>query len=245
MSELKLKRRINLLTVYIIFSTLIFSGLFIWLFNKVNTPKFDELTLKRLNLVGEDGSLRMVISNETRQHPGRVDGKDLPMRKRAAGIIFFDNNGNECGGLVYNEKIENGTVHKMMSFTMDNYKNDQVLQLINGETYKDGQARIHRGMVINEFPVGAEMGPLIEQMDKLHAIKDTAVQRAKIDSLFEKVGSKRRLFIGRTNENQSGIFLYDNSGRPRMQIFVDSVGKPQVLSFDTLGNRKEVLNMKE
>lgn len=241
MSELKLKRRINALTIYIIFSTLIFGALFFWLYKGFKAANFDELTVKRLNLVGEDGSLRMVISNETRQHSGRIDGKDIAKRERPAGIIFFDNNGNECGGLVYNEHSEDGKVNKMMSFTMDNYKNDQVLQLINDETYSGKQARVRRGMVINEYPVGAELNTVIEQLDKFHAIKDTAIQRAKIDSLFDEVGAKKRLFIGRTKDNQSGIFMYDNDGRPRMQIFVDSAGNPQVLSFDSRGRTEKML----
>src|SRR5690606_23897561 len=70
----------------------------------------DELSIKRINIVGDDGSLRMVISNENLQHPGRVAGRDIPARERPPGIIFFDNNGNECGGLIYEEKNEGNKI---------------------------------------------------------------------------------------------------------------------------------------
>ena len=57
--------------------------------------------------MGEKGDLRMVISNEHRQHPGIMNGEKLPDRERSSGIIFFNSSGDECGGLVYdgNEKM--------------------------------------------------------------------------------------------------------------------------------------------
>jgi hypothetical protein len=96
--------------------------------------KLDELTLKRLNLIGEDGRLRMVISNETKQHPGRMEGKDFPNRERPTGIIFFNNLGDECGGIIANVSSEKNRTNSGMSFTMDNFHDDQVIQILNIET---------------------------------------------------------------------------------------------------------------
>src|SRR6187402_3614559 len=91
-----LKKRLNFLTVYAIVSSIALAFLVFTSFeNKNNNLKLDELTLKKLNLVGEDGSLRMVISNETRQHSGIINGKPIPQRDRPAGIIFFNNQGDE------------------------------------------------------------------------------------------------------------------------------------------------------
>jgi hypothetical protein len=87
----------------------------------------DELTLKKLSIIGEDGSLRMVVSNEIRQLSGRMNGKDLPKRERPAGIIFFNNQGDECGGIIANVSSENGATNSGMSFTMDNFYDDQVI----------------------------------------------------------------------------------------------------------------------
>lgn len=243
MTVQKLKGRIRMLTVYSILSTVVFLFLFVSLYNKTAHLKADELTVKRINLIGEDGSLRMVISNESRQHPGRIDGKDLPKRERPAGILFFDNNGNECGGLVYNESNTGNKVNKMMSFTMDNYKNDQIVQMIDDETYHGDQAVIRRGLAINEFPVGADMGVLVSKMDSLNKAQgDTAIRHQQIQALFKSAGSKRRLFLGRTGQNESGIFLYDNAGRPRLEIYVDSLGDPKMMSLDSAGNTKKWTN---
>lgn len=243
MSEQKLKNQIRLLAISLTLVTIIFGSILIWLYSKSTIRRPDEITVKKLNLVGEDGSLRMVISNEDRQHPGIIDGKQLPARYRPAGMIFFDNNGNECGGLIFNESNENGSINKMMSFTMDNHKNDQVLQLINDETYKNGNASIRRGMAINEYPLGKTLMQYIADLDSIRLIQDTAAQQIALAALRKHDGPRRRLFVGRTDKNQSGIFLFDNEGRPRMQIFVDSAGNPQIQTIDTSGNATKMAGL--
>ena len=42
-----------------------------------------------------------------------------------------------------------------------------------------------------------------------------------MEELRVKEGSKRRVFIGRTRSNNSGVFLYDKDGNPKMKIYVD------------------------
>lgn len=243
MSEQKLKNQIKFLSTCLVLITLVFGTLFVWFYGKTQKMSPDELTVKKLNLIGEDGSLRMVLSNETRQNSGIIDGKQLPKRDRPAGMIFFDNNGNECGGLIFEETRQGETINKMMSFTMDNYRNDQVLQLVNDETYKGGHARVRRGMAINEYPVGRNLLTFVKNLQNIHTITDTAARQRALDSLRRKDGPRRRLFIGRTNENQSGIFLFDNDGRPRMQIFVDSAGNPQILAIDTTGKTRKMVGI--
>ena len=50
----------------------------------------------------KDGKLKMVISNAQRQHPGSVDGKIIPREEgRPAGMIFFNERGDEVGGLIF------------------------------------------------------------------------------------------------------------------------------------------------
>jgi hypothetical protein len=40
-----------------------------------------------------------------------------------------------------------------------------------------------------------------------------------MDELWNKEGSKRRFFVGRSKENNSGLFLYDENGKPKLQIY--------------------------
>ena len=45
---------------------------------------FDEINVKRINIIEKDGTIRMVISNKELQHSGRMDGKDWEKRERQA-----------------------------------------------------------------------------------------------------------------------------------------------------------------
>src|SRR5579859_3338940 len=86
---------------------------------------FEEIDVERINVVEKNGALKMVISNKERQHPGAMNGKDFPKREREAGMIFFNSQGDECGGLIY----DGNSKEAGMVYSIDKYKDDQVMQL--------------------------------------------------------------------------------------------------------------------
>lgn len=240
MESRKLQVRINLLIAYVIVLTLAF-GWFIYSHAGAGAPgNIEELTVRRINITGADGSLRMVLSNEDRQHPGRINGKDLPPRARPAGIIFFDDYGNECGGLVFNERQDEDHTYKMMSFTMDNYKNDQVMQLINEEQYEGDEASIKRGYIINEYPVGADLSVVIKGLDSIDKISDSGTRQKAKEGLFAREGAKRRMFMGMLAK-QTGLFLYDKAGQAKVKIYIDEKGNPKIEVLDAQGTVRDVL----
>jgi hypothetical protein len=241
----KLEKKINFLTGYAIVSTLVFGIILLSSFVKEDKKEvFDEITTKKINLIGEDGSLRMVLSNETRQHSGRMNGKDYPKRDRPAGMIFFNNEGDECGGLVFAGKTKENKTNSGMSFTMDNYHDDQVVQILNSEEYSNGKNSIQRGIIINEYPIGSNIDTRNAQYKELEKIEDEKIRTQKIEELRAKEGSKRRLFIGRTKANDSGVFLYDSEGNVKMKIYVDDKGNPRIETIDKAGNSKNIIETK-
>lgn len=194
--------------------------------------KFDEITVKKINLIGEDGSLRMVLSNEARQHPGRIDGKDLPKRDRGAGILYFNYDGDECGGLLYGNSNKDSVIASSLSFTMDQYKQDQSIQLLNSEYIENGKAIIERGLSISEYPIGSNLGETIQKVEEFSKIKDEKQRNEKIEEYMKVNGGKSRMFIGRSGQNNTGIFLRDNEGKTKIKIYVNANGSPiiEVLS---------------
>src|ERR1700732_859217 len=63
---------------------------------------FNELDVQRINVREPDGTLRMTISNSAKA-PGLIfKGQEHPFPNRqAAGILFFNDEGTETGGLLF------------------------------------------------------------------------------------------------------------------------------------------------
>ena len=60
----------------------------------------DELVVKRLRVVGEDGKDCVVLSNSARFPKPRLGGKEYPRSIAPSGMVFYRANGDECGGVV-------------------------------------------------------------------------------------------------------------------------------------------------
>lgn len=72
----KLLKEVRILKIYALTLTIIFAlFLFMSFRPDIARQKFGEIDVERINIVEKDGTLKMVISNEARQHPGMMDGK--------------------------------------------------------------------------------------------------------------------------------------------------------------------------
>jgi hypothetical protein len=236
----KVEKKLSFLSIYAVFSTLLIAVLFFLQFNNFKEKiSIEELDVKRINLLSEEGALRMVLSNESRQHPGRVNGKEMPKRDRPAGILFFNTEGDECGGLIYYGNNTDGETESGMSFTMDQYHNDQVIQILNSEYYNGKENEISRGISINDIPLGLNLDETMDKYEQYSKIEDATVRDEKIKELFEKEGSKRRLFMGKTSSDKTGLFLADEDGNYRLKIYVDKQGNA---CFETINDDGSVKN---
>ena len=65
----------------------------------IDTHVIEELTVKRINLVEDDGRLRMIIGNSTHAQvaPMRGQLRAHPERAATAGLLFINDDGTECG----------------------------------------------------------------------------------------------------------------------------------------------------
>ena len=100
---------------------------------------FDEITVRRINIVEPDGTLRMVISNHA-QLPGIVrHGKEEPFARPQAGMIFYNDEASEVGGLIFGgRKTPKGDVENSGgSLSFDRYDANQVVQLIGVHDKED------------------------------------------------------------------------------------------------------------
>src|ERR1700704_2236221 len=108
--ETKLEKEVRFLKAYAVIATLVGAVLVLTAFTLQNTKqKFGEIDVERINIVEKGGKLDMVISNQERQHPGISNGKVIKRNgPRPPGMIFFDQVGDEMGGLIFGENGGNG-----------------------------------------------------------------------------------------------------------------------------------------
>jgi len=104
-----------------------------------------ELTTERLNIVAPDGTLRLVIANAQRFPSPVIDGKTLKRAINPAGLVFFNDKGDEIGGLALSEAGGG----RLSALTFDYPKVDAVglLTRISSDG-KDATA----GLVVNSLP---------------------------------------------------------------------------------------------
>lgn len=92
----KILRELRALKVYSFILTIALIAVIVMSFTGASQKQaFTEIDVERINVVERDGTLKMVISNQKRQHPGMMDGKMFPEREREAGMIFFNTEGDE------------------------------------------------------------------------------------------------------------------------------------------------------
>lgn len=234
--------KVKFLTHYATFMTIIMVSFFLFSFKKFkDIENFDEINVKRINIIENDGTIRMVLSNREKQHPGRMDGKDWEKRERPSGLIFFNDEGDECGGLIYQTKATKDGLISGMSITMDRYKDDQVLQLSNQETVVNGKIMSQRGIHINDFPADSHIEKRKEMLVEAQKIADPKERNKKINAIFDEYGDKNLLFLGKTKGNSQGLFLSDAKGQPKMMIYVDEQGNPKIQTFNSKGEMKDLI----
>ena len=227
-----MKKENFILKIYSITLTLAFGFILVSGFQSSNSiQKFDEITVERINIVEPDGKLKMVISNQESQHPGMVDGKPFDARERSPGIIFFNEEQDEVGGLIYSGNKEQGATFIL---SVDQYKDDQVMQ-IRQTTNKNGDNRY--GLQLWERDKDLTMPLRMNIMDSLENAGYNYPQ--KMAYLQKKNGgnpiTKPRLFVGKNYNSETGLFIQDQYGIDRLRFYVDSDNSPKIEVLDEKG----------
>lgn len=228
---MKIEKKVNLLIVYSLLSTTIFGAMLISSFQADKNQKFTEIDVERINVVEKDGTIKLVISNKTRQHPGRIDGKMSAPREREAGMIFFNDEGDECGGLVYSgNKKEAG-----MAYSVDQYKNDQVMQLQYSQENDAKKPGRSYGLKLWDRRDDFTLGQVMSSVDSLKKQGKDAYEKGINKMVAEGKLGTERMFVGRSFKEEVGVFIRDKSGKPRIKLYVDKDSKARMEMLDENG----------
>jgi len=228
---------------YSIFSTVLLLSIAITAFTTSKMhQKMDELTVKRINIVEDDGTIRMVISNRQKQHSGRMEGQDLDARDRQAGILFFNDEGDEAGGLIFGVSDENGVTNNSLSMSFDQYKNDQVVQILNNEMIHNGKMQKVRGFIVNDYPEDSRLLHTLEAVKEAEKIEDADERRKRMMEIQQESGPRSLVFLGKSRSGNNGLFLYDADGNPKLMIYVDQEGNPKIQTISEDGKINHAIN---
>jgi hypothetical protein len=229
--ETKLEREVRFWRIYAALTTVLSAFFFLSAFAVHNRkPKFEEIDVERINIVEKDGKLRMVISNEARQHPGISNGKVIKRDSpRPPGMIFFNHLGDEMGGFVFGDNGGNG---HFGSLTFDKVKNDQTL----GFRYLESDNGTYQaGIEIWQQP-NLPTDTMIANWEAANKIPDEAARKAAVQALVDKDEiTQRRLFLGKQRDNAALLLMSDIKGRPRIRMQVAADGTPRLEFLDEAG----------
>lgn len=233
-----MKKQNLFLKVYAITLTLIFGYALLSGFS-LNNQKFEEITVERINVVEPDGKLKMVISNKERQHPGMMDGEPFEDRDRAPGMIFFNEEQDEVGGLIYSGNQKDGA---SLVLSVDQYKNDQVMQLMH-YTNEAGDNRY--GLQLWERDKELTLPILIGLMDSLDNEGYNYPQKLEFLKTMNNGEpiTASRMFVGKNYNRETGLFIQDMYGTDRLRLYIDESNSPKIEVLDENGDMiKDILS---
>ena len=216
------------LLVYSGILTIVLSVVLLTASSQPKKTSFDEIDVKRINLIEPDGTLRLVMADRAR-FPGLiVKGKEYPHDRQTAGMLFFDDEGTENGGLIFGGmKDKGGKIQSWGHLSFDQYLGDQVVVL----DAEEAEGQRHSGIQFVDEPDI----PMTQVTDALQLPSEQ--RRAKLHELFAgKNKPQPRLYLGRRIDRSAVLELKDTQGRDRIRMVVAADGTPSLQFLDEQGN---------
>jgi hypothetical protein len=233
----KLEKEVRFLKIYAVAATFLCSVFLLSAFTlQDKKQKFAEIDVERINIVETDGRLRMVISNQERQHPGIVNGKIIKRDgPRPPGMIFFNHLGDEMGGLIFGDNGGNG---HFGSLTLDKVRNDQTIGFRHLES---DNGTYQTGLEMWQQP-NLPADVVAAKWEAAKKITDEPGRKAAIQALIDNNESTaQRLFLGKRRDNSTLLVMSDIKGNPRIRLIVGTDGEPKLEFLDVNGKAVQTL----
>jgi hypothetical protein len=193
---------------------------------------YDQIDVRRINVHESDGTVRMIISGADTSPGIVVKGREIPHpNRRSAGIIFYNDEGTENGGLIFGGNHKGGQVENYGHLSFDQYEQDQVVVLEQDEENGGRSA----GLSFFDRPDASLPWDLFSKgntPDGQAALKKMA-QAGEF--------GQSRLFIGKTEDHAATVSLRDQKGRPRLVMTVMADGKASIDFLDESGRTVRTL----
>lgn len=197
---------------------------------------FDEINVQRINIVGPSGQNEMVIANHQLIPDAIIDGKTFPSQGRhaGAGIIFYNSEGDEDGGLGFASKKTANGYEADGDLMFDQYKQDQTV----GIQYSDENGKRQAGFHVWDRP-DLDLAQMVEHFNAVKNMpagpqKDAAMKQLQEQEKNGDFGATR-FFAGKTPDKNATAFLCDAKGHPRLRLSVSAAGEAKIDFLDANG----------
>lgn len=232
----RIARELRFLKVYAVCSSILLVVLLATAFAP-STQVQELIRARRIELVNDDGRYALVLASRGRL-PGPVfAGKEYPQalsggRTQATGMIFFNERGDEVGGLTYHGQRSGDRYSANGGIMFDQFDQDQVV----GIQYSDNGIRRSAGLNVWDRPTEVRIGDIIDIIDARS--RATGAARDSIQRVLAAIPgmdrSAHRVFLG--SDNRTAILLMrDVRGRPRIRMYVDSMSVARLEFLDEAG----------
>jgi hypothetical protein len=225
------ERDVRFLKAYAVISSLALVFIAATAFRQSGRQRFDEIDVGRINLVEKDGKLRMVMSNVERFPQPRINGKTL-MRQSdpLPGMIFYNQDGDENGGLVFGSGTQDGKATADAAILFDQYKQDQTVGIMYSEANGQRQAGLHV-WDRPDFPIT----DIFDQLDAANKLPPAEKEKARQALRDRGMMGAERVFVGKTPDGTASVTLRDGRGKARLVMSVHRAGQPLVEFLDEQG----------
>jgi hypothetical protein len=230
-----LRRDVRILQGYAIVMTLAVVGLAIAGSRLLHqSRRFGTIDVERINIVEPDGTPRLILSDKTRYPGVIIDRKERPFARGQAGLLFFNDEGTEDGGVSYGVTNKDGRREATGGLMFDQYGQDQTV----GIEYTDVNGSRVAGLHVWDRPDSLPIARLVDSLQALRSLPE-GPERSRAMQAFHPAAGVTRFFAGKTPDRAAAVTLSDPFGHPRLRLSVDSMGTARIEFLDSAGRVTE------
>lgn len=231
MDHFALDRRVRLLSLYAICSSAVLLILVVSAFQTPSRQRVEVLDVERINVLTSDGRYAVVVSNTERMPGAIMNRRERRDGRRGAGLLFYNADGNETGGLIFDSERRDSAVRAFGQLSLDRFESDQVVALRYIESPTDWEAGLQ--VAHHAKHSLAEWHAARDTIDQLPAqpARDSALRQLRRRFFQEGKWEIPRLFAGQRG-TAAMLELRDVRGRERLRVIVDSLGAARLEFLD-------------
>jgi hypothetical protein len=232
-----IQREVRLLKLWAVGSTIAIAVLLLAAFRSPTNMRVDTLEVERIDILNEGGTPALSLAGQGRLPGPTFGGTEYPQelsggRTTAAGMIFFNERGDEVGGLTYQGDVTEDGYRASGGVTFDQFRQDQVVSL----RYSDNGTRRSAGVDVWDRSTEVAIEDLLPLL--MARREATGAQRDSIEAVLQSMAGEglaaHRIFLGSQN-GTALLMLRDAQSRTRLRILVDSLDTPRLEFLDESG----------